>query len=221
MRRAANLRVLDDHAQTKLSRFGRRVALLRRAEDDAGRSLDSHQLETELSHAVINLQSFWSNWCRAYYLSGALGTQSSSGATISSGLSLSNERDALTVAIKGTLTPKHPAPPTWPPYQEPKWFDPNVFTSILTKAQISNSQNISMFVNSVQTPLGHLRLARNYYAHRSDHLKQPVLALGPTYLVGLPNKPSDILLFVEPNRSLSVLERWILDLRRLASAMCI
>lgn len=75
-------------------------------------------------------------------------------------------------------------------------------------------------LNSAPLGLSHLRTVRNYYAHRSEPLKRDALALGPTYLVGRAQKPSDILLFVEPTRSISVLERWILDVRRLVSALC-
>jgi hypothetical protein len=220
MRRCSDLRALDRHAHAKLSRFQRRARLLRMGYDDAARSLDLHQLETEIGGLVINLQTYWSNWCRAFYLSGALGTVSASGGALSSGLGLSSEHDALTVAITGSLSPSKPPPPIWPSRSEPLWYSPATLSSIISNAQLSSATILVTYLNSAPVGLSHLRTVRNYYAHRCDPLRREALALGPTYLVGRAKKPSEILLFVEPARSLSVLERWILDIERLASALC-
>jgi hypothetical protein len=213
-----NLRQLDRHARSKLLRFERRARLLRAKLDDAGRLLDEHQLEAELSYLVINLQSYWSNWSRAFYLSGALGTISVSGVTVSSALGLTSERDAMTVAIRGTLIPS--PPPVWPSHKEPKWFDASALSQAITSARTNTAGPTTVILNSAPLGLAHLRIVRNYCSHRSAPLKQDALALGPTYLVGRPRKLSDILLFVEPARSVSVIERWILDLGRLARALC-
>jgi hypothetical protein len=209
------LRALDRHARTKLARFQRRARLLRTGHDDAGRMLDLHQLETELGGLVINLQTYWSNWCRAFYLSGALGTVSASGAALSSVLGLTSEHDALTVAITGSLSPSRPPPPDWPSNKEPFWHSPATLTQVVSKARFSSAATLGTYLASAPSGLEHLRTVRNYYAHRCEPLRRAALALGPTYLVGSAKKPSDILLFVEPGRSVTVLERWILDIGRL------
>jgi hypothetical protein len=79
---------------------------------------------------------------------------------------------------------------------------------------------LGILLNSAPLGLTHLRTVRNYYAHRSEPLRREAVALGPTYLVGRARKPAEILLFVEPTRTVSVLERWILDIQRLASLLC-
>jgi hypothetical protein len=124
MRRCSDLRALDRHARAKLGRFQRRARLLRTGHDDASRTLDLHQLETELGGLVINLQTYWSNWSRAFYLSGALGTVSVSGAPLSSALGLTSEHDALTAAITGSLSPARTPPAAWPSNKEPFWHSP-------------------------------------------------------------------------------------------------
>jgi len=210
MRRVSNLKHLDRHARTKFSRFERRARLLRSQRDDLGNTLDIHQLETEIGALVINIQSFWSNWCRAFYLSGALGSVTVSGTVISSGLRIRSEHDALTVAITGSLTPSKPPPPSWPAHREPRWFAPDVLSRILNDAQLSTAILATIFLNSGSQALSHLRTFRNYYAHRNETLKREALSLGPTYLVGSPRKPSEILLFVEPRHTVSVLERLVL-----------
>jgi hypothetical protein len=220
MRWVSSLKHLDRHAHTKLSRLERRARLLRFQRDDKGNILDIHQIETEVGSLIINTQSYWSNWCRAFYLSGALGGVTISGTVISNGLGITSEHDALTVAITRSLTPSKPPPPSWSAYQEPRWFAPDVLSRILNDAQLSIAILASTFLNSGSQALSHLRIFRNYYAHRSEPLKQEALSLGPTYLVGRPRKPSEILLFVEPRHTVSVLERLVLDMGRLAGALC-
>jgi hypothetical protein len=220
MRRRSRLRDLDGHARTKLARFERRIRLLRLGQDDLSRSLDPHQLETEVSGLVINLLSYWGNWCRAFYLSGALGATSMTGILLSSALNIRSEHDAMTVAIKGTLTPSTPPPPSWPSYQEPQWHLPHRLLQAISNARLNATPTLALYLNSAPRGLHHLRIMRNYYAHRSEQLNRDAIALGPTYLVGRARRPSDILLFVEPRRSISVLERWILDIRRLTAALC-
>lgn len=185
-----------------------------------GNALDIHQLETEVGSLIINIQSYWSNWCRAFYLSGSLGAVTVSGTVISTCLRIRSEHDALTLAITRSLTPSRPPPPSWPAYLEPRWFAPDVLSRILSDAQLSIAILASVFLNSGSQALSHLRIFRNYYAHRSETLKQDALSLGPTYLIGLPRKPSEILLFVEPRHTISVLERLVLDVARLAGALC-
>jgi hypothetical protein len=182
--------------------------------------LDIHQLETELGLLVINLQSYWSNWCRALYMSSVFGTVTVSGAAISSGVGIYSERDALTVAIRGTLTPSRPPPLHWQSHQEPKWFDPSVLSRALADAKVNTATMSIIFLNSAASVLRNVRIFRNYYAHRSEQLKQDTLSLGPTYLVGSARNPSEILVFVEPMQTISVLEGWILDISRLAGVLC-
>ena len=220
MENVAALDILSNHARHKFRRIDRRAAALRQRLTTEGKNLNEHEFETETSSLVINIQSYWSNWCRSFYVSSCLGATSATGVNISSGLGPLSEHQALTVAIKGTLTPAKAPPAVWSSAQEPKWFSPTDLSSALGKALITNEATISGFLISQDQVLSHLRTTRNYYAHRSEHLKADALSLGPSYLVGLPAKPSDILHFVEPGRSVSVLQRWIIALDQLAGAVC-
>src|SRR5689334_21731995 len=89
---------LERQARKRLDRFLRRARLLDQGLDDAGMPLDEHLLQVEIASTIINLQSFWSNWSRAYYLSACFGTVSISGVVINSALPIANIHDALTVA---------------------------------------------------------------------------------------------------------------------------
>ena len=142
------------------------------------------------------------------------------GNAVTSALAVRSEHDALTIAITRRLNPPNLPPPIWPSYQEPKWFAPDVFSRILNDAQLNVATFATMLLNSGTQGLSHLRTFRNYYGHRSKSLKQEALLLGPTYLVGRAQKPSDILLFVEPMHTVSVLERLVLDMARLTAALC-
>jgi hypothetical protein len=218
MRRVANLTKLELHAGRKLSRLQRRAELLRSGRDDATRLLDEHQIETELCGLTINLQGYWSNWCRAFYMSSTLGTVSRSGVRVVSRHPVTTEHDALTVAIKSKLISPSPSP--WENHREPKWFSPSDLARVIQYSEITNHPSYVMILNSAPVGLAHLRTMRNYFAHRGESLKRKALGLGPAYLVGHARKPSEILMFVEPTRSVSVLERWILDVRRLSRALC-
>ena len=220
MRRRTYLKDLDRHAQKKLFRFGRRVRLLRLGHDDGARALDVHQREIEVSALVVNLLSFWSNWSRAFYLSGALGAVSASGASVSSTLNIASEHDALTVAITGRLTPSRPPPSVWPSSREPRWHLPDRLLQAVADVRLTTAATLAIYLSSAPQSLNHLRIMRNYFSHRNEQLMREAIALGPTYLVGRATKPSEILLFVEPGRTVSVLERWILDVARLTSALC-
>jgi len=216
MRRVVRLRRLEAFANAKLVRVQRRARLLIQALDDQGRLLDVHQREVELSALTINMQSFWSNWSRAFYFSSVLGTLSNSGTPIYNTAGIKNEHDALTVAIKGKLVQS----PPWNSNQEPKWFDPAVLARNLGFASVNVSANLTPMLVGAPRSFQDLRTARNYFAHRSADLRREALAIGPTYLMGSARRPSDILLFVEPKHTLSVIERWALDFRQLASALC-
>lgn len=219
MRRVYDLDYLERHSRRKLFRFDRRVLLIQTRLDDVSRSLDHHQAEMEMAQLVINLQSYWSNWCRAFYFSTALGAVSRSGVQLISSIPLATEHDALTVAINGRINSSSPSLPPWPSYREPKWFSPKDLVRVFGNAKITNGQNASNVLNSVPLGIDHLRTMRNYFAHRSEDLKSKALDLGPYYLLGSARKPSEILDYVEPGRSLSVARRWILDLQRVCTAL--
>src|SRR4051812_25297178 len=118
MRPVATLSALERTAHKKLDVLRRRVARLFQGLDGNSRALSHHLTETGLSYTAINLQTFWSNWCRAHYLSCALGTVSVGGSAITSNFGFTSSSDAMAKAIhivRGGKSPPH----TWHSYQEP------------------------------------------------------------------------------------------------------
>src|SRR5258708_1081364 len=83
LRVVTHLGRLDRFAQKKLGVLGRRAGNLVMSLDGSGVKLSAHLRESELSVLTINLQSFWSNWCRAFYLSCAMGAQTTRGKSVS------------------------------------------------------------------------------------------------------------------------------------------
>lgn len=220
MRHFRDLSALERKVDVRVKRASRRAHNIAIGRSTLGHPLDLNQVEAQTAALVINLQSFWSNWCRSYYLSVALGSYSSSGLFIRSGLPINSDHDALTVAIRGSLTPKKPIPPQWAGYQEPHWHAPLDLADIIQSSQVTNFPTLCGFLRSAPAGISHLRIIRNYYAHRNHELLTSALSLGPAYLVGSPKRPSDILFFVETGRTVSVIDRWLLDIRRLAGALC-
>jgi hypothetical protein len=217
MRPVLDLGHLERHSRQRLYRFDRRARLIRAGLSDDARPLDVHQLETEMALLMVHLQAYWSNWCRAFYLSVSVGTLSRSGINLISAIPLPTERDAMTVAIKGKLIPNPPA--RWQSHQEPKWFSPADLVRVLQAANVTNCQNAIVILNSIPRGIDHLRTMRNYFAHRSEEMKARALTVGPFYLIGSAQKPSEILNFVEPGRSLSVAQRFISDMQRVCTAL--
>lgn len=218
MRRVQKLQSLDIRAQRRFAAFERRAFMLRSLLSDSGNPIDRHQVEAEITHLVINMQTFWSNWCRSLYLSSCFGARTTSGNLAISALPLVSDDDAITVAIKGALVPVPVLP--WPSWNEPHWFSPSDLATIVGRAQLSNGASLVTVLNSMPPTIQHLRISRNYLAHRNIALKQIALSIGPSYLIGSAKQVSEILLFVEPGRSISVIERWTYDLRRAARALC-
>lgn len=216
---ATSLAVLQRHASVKFSRFNRRIQLLKINIDDNGRQLNDHQKEAEAGHLVINIQTYWSNWSRAFYISGCLGATTVTGGRLSSTIAILNPHHAITVAIRGTL-PTPQTPSSWPSQKEPKWHLPNELASVITRAQLNNAPILTAYLHSAPNSISHLRSIRNYYAHRCELLKRDALSIGPQYLIGRASRPSDILFHIEQGRSVTVIERWITDLTIMSAALC-
>jgi hypothetical protein len=218
VRRVQKLLSLDIRAQSRFAAFERRALMLRNSVNDSGNPIDRHQVEAEITHLVINMQTYWGNWCRSLFLSSCFGAHTTGGNIAISALPLVSDDDAITVAVKGALVPAPVLP--WPSWKEPAWFSPSDLARIVGYAQLSNRASLVTVLNSMPPAIQHLRVSRNYLAHRNIALKQNALSIGPTYLIGSANSISEILLFVEPGRSISVIERWTYDLRRAARALC-
>jgi len=219
MRAVANLGRLDRLARRKLGILGRRAGRLVTGFDGAGLTLSAHLREAELSLLTIGLQSFWSNWCRAYYLSCAVGTRTTRGNVVSNSAGITSFNEAMAMAIQITRGSKVP-PNAWRPHEEPKWFDPNVLLLIAKGAALTNEPHIAAILGTIPLTFSHLRTMRNYFAHRGEDLRRDALSISPFYLYGRPDNPSNILVHIETGRTRCVVERWTIDLERIARALC-
>jgi hypothetical protein len=170
----------------------------------------------------IDVQSYWSNWSRAYYLSCAVGCRSIAGNRISSALGQPlNENQALAIAVRYYRRNASPLPNgLFPGHFEPKWFDPTVLISVANAAGLSNLATIqSAFTNRADV-FADLRQMRNYFAHRCEQLHAESLQLAPKYLVGNPKQPAEIIWHVGASSVISVIEGWVSHIRQVALFLC-
>ena len=127
--------------------------------------------------------------------------------------------DAIAKAVQ-VVRGGRSAPASWRPHEEPSWFDPSVFLTVAAGAALTNSLQLSAVLGTIPASFGDLRILRNYFAHRNEDLRTIALAVAPSYLLSTAVNPSDLLRHIEPGRTVSVIERWIIEIRRTAMALC-
>lgn len=204
----------------ELSRVAeRRLVRLQMAASTPPRAPEVEQL---VAYCVLEAANLWSEYLRSLYLSIALGARDVSGVVIPIGLQRPlRVQDALTPAILGLRTNRSGPLPPWTHRDEPFW--PAQITRAvqtlriprLTIARVGNALSIGS-----RAPTD-LRTCRSHYAHKTESTAKKVLALGASYQIATPSRPSDILLAVQPGRPQNVLSDWLADLlimtRQLAS----
>ena len=217
MHRHSRLRSLQRTADKNLRRLDDRSVELRFRRT----AFDSRRVEYETSSLVIELQNTWVNTCRAFMLSCYLGTTSTSGLYIESSVNFESEDNALRHMILKFRPKAEPtASGSWPPYFEPKWYDPGNLLKLAQHTNLANVPQLSDCFSLGFYVFGDLPVARNYFAHRNMHTKAKAMGLAPKYGSGVFGKPSDFLLFVPSRTGVSVLETWIGEIRTTLTAMC-
>jgi hypothetical protein len=218
MRSVRRLQRLADYADWRFRHLEEFAARLRGSRPRVGDGVT----ERGGARLCIELQSYWSNWSRAYYLSCAVGCRSIAGNPISSasGQPLT-EFQALALAVRFFRGNANPLPNgLFPGHLEPKWFDPNVLINVANAARLTNFAAIqSAFTNGADV-FADLRQMRNYFAHRCEQLHTEALQLAPKYLVGNPKHPAEIIWHVGSSNLVSVIEGWVSHVRQVALFLC-
>lgn len=153
-------------------RFSRKAASIAEAFQHATLPLTDpgcevpHALARE--NALIQLQDQWSSFCRDLIVASWQGGVTTLGGTVISKRQGSNSASAAMVALRSTYTGRSKKSRYW----EPKWFDPAETIEAAGRLKIPNLASVSGGIGISPAPLGELRAARNYFAHRGQESTQ-------------------------------------------------
>ncbi len=230
MRRATRLYQLRRTAEQRITRFRRLVVVLRR-------SIDQSERIRLASFIAINLQTLWSNFCRAHYLSCMIESRTTSGWTIRVGTPGLSEFDAIGAAIVACGRTPTPAVTggRWHSKDEPKWHIPATLLLIYSKQKVilrvvpggphgmppDPLASAKAAIGKYQDVLNALRAFRNYFAHRSEGTRWEAGQWAARHGVSALLPPVDALLTPPTGKSRPLLDSWLDDLGNLVEELCL
>lgn len=179
--------------------------------------------EVETAFVVIELQSTWANFMRAFFISCAFGARTGSGTP--SRLELApvlSENDAIGLAIKTkkpTARPKSSG--AWDRRDEPKWYEVQTVLSILQKQKLSTLEDVQAAFSTGDRTFEDLPTVRNYFAHRSWQTELAARAVGRHYGIPATLRPTQILGSRPIGRPRPLLAEWIDHVEFTAEFLCV
>jgi hypothetical protein len=163
---------------------------------------------------VLRLHDSWSRFTREVVLLSACDSPTTlAGATVAPATGmLTRATVLLTLQTKWST---HPKWATW----EPHWYDVNDAVKASRLAGLSNHATVSAGLGAADNPEQDVRVVRNFLAHRGDATAAKVAALAATFkIAGRMDADRLVHTIVGPGQTL--LDKWIMDFRRVAQATC-
>jgi len=177
--------------------------------------------EIYVCHLTVELLNSWSNFARAYYLSGMLCAKRVGGGKIIVPDPRLNENDALEPAILHT---RHGAARkldgSWNRRDEPTWHDPYVLLSTCEAVHFSNLTDLQSAFSTGTRVFVDLPVFRNYFAHRNRRSRLAAENLAPLYGIPATRRPSEILMSRPLGRPQMLFLEWLDDLMFVIHFMC-
>lgn len=149
-----------------------------------------------MCRVTIDTLNTWTNFARAYYLSGMFGARRTNSARIAVANPHLSEQYAIENAIvisRPTAIRRLPAA-AWHRREEPTWHDPNVFQRICAGEGFSNLVEIQAAFSAGYRVFSDLPVFRNYFAHRNQGTLKAAVGLAPLHGIPATRRPSEILL---------------------------
>lgn len=134
----------------------------------------------EISYAVIELQTAYSNFARSYFLSCALTPTTRSGVKITCHQSITNFIDAIDAsmkACKNRVWVNARGNKNWTQRDEPSWHQPNVLIDCCQEIGCSNQANITLAFSVPTSVFEDLTKFRNFFAHRNKSTMNAALTI--------------------------------------------
>lgn len=216
MRCSRSLVRINDTAQSRLDRL---FALAAECRYPIGGSVDR-----TAAFCAIELQSAWSEFCRAFVVSCALRAKRSDGTRVStSQVQIGSPQDALLFSLQVTrpkVAARAAKGSTIRPLDEPLWRDPNTVLKIMQGLQASNEQDVQVALSHPTSVFTGLVKVRNFFAHRGRGtvLELPRVA----QQLGIPAARSAVEIACSPlpGRAVTTIQSWIYDCKIIVARMC-
>lgn len=184
-------------------------------------TLEGHAVEMQTAYVAIEALNMWTNFVRAYYLSGMLGAKRVGPGRIGVDHIQTNENAAIGLAVlqwRPNATPK--ADGSWERRDEPTWHNPSFVTPICAAQGFSNLTDLYAALSTGTRVFTDLPVFRNYFAHRNRRTRNAAVALANLYGIPGVSRPSSVLLARPLARPQSLILDWLDDLRFTVDYMC-
>jgi len=177
--------------------------------------------EIFVCHLAVELLNTWTNFVRAYYLSGMICARRKGGGRVMVPNPQLDENDALEPAIhqfKPNALRK--ADGSWQRRDEPTWHDPKVLLTICNTVSFSNLPDLQAAFSTGTRAFGDLPVFRNYFGHRNQRSRLAAENLAPQYGIPATRRPSEILTSRPLGRPQILMLEWLDDLTFVMQFMC-
>lgn len=171
---------------------------------------DIHRDAREAS--AIRLHDAWARFCRELIVSSASSAPLTANGTIVTRAPGIQNRRQVTPTLRATYVKGKPS------WWEPRWADATEAIGAAQRLRLSNLASISAALGASPSPADHLRIVRNFIAHRNEATAQ-ALAVVATAVQAPSTTVEDILVQWSPPGQ-RVLEEWAARLRLIAFAAC-
>ena len=184
----------------------------------------------EISFAVIELHTAYSNFARSYFLSCTLKPTTRSGGKVTCSPAITNFIDAIDASMKACknrtwVTAR--GNKSWAQRDEPSWHQPNVLIDSCQEIGCSNQTNIMSAFSIPTSAFENLTKFRNFFAHRNKNTMQKALDVANQYSISttpqnstMPYHPAKILCSPALGRNQTLLLDWIDDISLVIDILC-
>ena len=218
MRRCPSLEKLQNAFDERVVRLERLVSTINPGMPESDRLL---------SYASIEALSAWSSFAREFYLSCCfLGARTLTGNFAHpTSAQINNERDALLYSIQllkhQKVFARASRGASISPRDEPTWHDAVSLVRLSASLGLSNDGSVLSGLSYPTTFFRDMPVVRNFYAHRNKITANRVETLAAAnYNAPSFASTSTFIGTILPNRSQSLINEWLGDLRLISHEIC-
>jgi hypothetical protein len=174
-----------------------------------------------MTYLVLELQSTWANFVRAYYISAMLSAKTKAAHRIATNQVIASVDQAIGLAVRlwhPTAVPD--ASGRWHRRDEPTWHDPNILFRLAATYAFSHSADIQAALSMQSRAFIDLPVVRNFFGHRNQATRDAALAVGLQYGISGLKSPSQLLASRPLGRPQSLILDWIDDITATVQLLC-
>lgn len=138
----------------------------------------SREKDRNLSWVTIESLNLWSEFCRAYFLSGLWSARLESGVQVVCGNNIGYNFEQAIGSILLSFNRRVPQAGKLTRRDEPTWHEPKTLITGCTNMGASNLSQVQAALSIGSSVFIHLPTCRNFFAHRNDDTAIKVLTLG-------------------------------------------